>query len=434
MNTLIDLIVANQALVTSVVIMLLTVSLLYHFRKKLAYIIQEVDYQLPWVGRMSRLMRRRNHHPDADGWFPAELKVCADYHRFFRSFSVNQEFFNNCRAYLEKAAELHRRPKPWYLWSLIVVMIFAEAYGFSYVLAMSPWAFAQAAVRDVPFLAGSIALLLAVVAVFLTEKAGHDLYLNSAARRVRTDFAQRPDNAGLTLQPTHQSVRLEKPQNVDDGELQCLQALNRLSRRPDEISYLWPVIATVVIMGIAGGSTYIRHKAFERDLILQQQVVEQERAAASARIAVDPRLPRHLNEQSGLADQKARDDQIKTDEQGAWASFGMLAFIFVALQLVAIMLGYGFGFAGRESKHAWRVTHAFDDAADYRNYHLNRRLEISSHAQARLSDIQGRIRKWVERHPTGGDQIDAAKNAGKRTFLNYVAHIPSAAAVLDEER
>lgn len=422
MSTLFDFAAANQALVLSLVSVILVALLLYSVRRRLTYIFQEIDYHIPLFGRMSRLIRRRNHHPDGAGWFPAELKVCADYYRFFRRHDVDRNFFTARRTYLDKAGELNRRPKPWYLWVLIVVLIFAEAYGFSYVLAMTPWAFASAAVRDVPYLAGVIALLLAIVAIALTELAGEELYLNSAARRVRRDFATHPGNVGTAFQPSHR-VRLDDDQTVDDGQLHCIQTLNRLKRRPNQISYLTTTVAVIVIAGIACGSTYIRHKSFERDMIQQQQLAEQQRQADSARVTVGAKLPQSLARQAEEADKKAAQDQQRTDEEGAWGSFILLAFIFVALQAVAIMLGFKFGFAGQESETAWRATHAFDGPQEYVDYHLNRRAEIMNQAQVRLADIQGRIRKWVERHPTDGGQIEAAKNAGHRTFAVYVSRI-----------
>jgi hypothetical protein len=288
-------------------------------------------------------------------------------------------------------------------------------------------------VRDVPWLAGMIALLLAIIAVVLTELAGEELYLNAAARRVRRDFFGHPGHAGVPFQPSHR-VRLDDDQTVDDGQLHCIQTLNRLKRRPNEISYLMTIVAAVVIAGIASGSTYIRHKAFERDMIQQQQLAEQQRQADSARVTVAPRLPGHLAQQTVDADKKAAQDEQRTDEEGAWGSFILLAFIFVALQAVAIMLGFKFGFAGQESETAWRATHAFDGSQEYVDHHLNRRSEIMNQAQVRLADVQGRIRKWVERHPTDGDQIEAAKNAGHRTFAVYITRIAPALGLSGQDR
>jgi hypothetical protein len=433
MSTLVDLVVANQLLTGAVLTSVLLALLIYRVRRQLTYILQEIDYHLPLIGRASRLVRRRNHHPDKNGWFPAEFKVCADYYRFVRVHDVDRGFFNARRIYLGKVGELNRRPKPWYLWLLIVILIFAEAYGFSYVLALSPWAFASAAMRDIPWLAGSIAIVLAIAAVMLTEEAGKELYRNSAARRVRRDFASHPDNLTVAFQPSH-IVRLDDDQTVDDQKLHCIQTLNRLERRPNEISHLWTIVAVAYIVGIAGFSTYVRDKAFERDMIQQQQAADQQRQAARTKVTIAPQLPEHLVQGAERAGAKATVDAHDIDTEGAWGSFLMLAFIFIALQTVAIMLGFKFGFAGKESEIAWRATHAFDGPQEYMDYHINRRAEITNQAQARLADLQGRIRKWVERHPTGGDQIEAAKNAGHRTFAVYVRQIAPILNLSTQER
>jgi hypothetical protein len=414
---------ANQGLVFGCLGTLVVLLFIYYNRRRLAYILQEIDYHLPLIGRTARLMRRRNHHPDSNGWFPAETKVCADYYRFYRRHNPNRALFERCRAYLEKVGELHRRPKPFYLWLLIVVMIFAEAYGFTYVLAMTPWAFAQARLRDVPLLAGAIALLLAIVVVLLTDKAGRELHLNHMARRVRRDFAQNPGARNTALQPTTHQVRLEEPQDRDDNEPISIQALNRLQRRPNEISHLVPLLALVVILAIAALSTYVRYKAFERDQIDQQQVFEQERRISDARVTAGANLPQALRAQSQAADEKAQKDRAATDIEGAWSTFIMLAFIFVVLQIVATLTGYSFGFAGKESERAWWITHSFDSPEDYVIYHLNRRSEIANQAQVRLSDLQGRILRWVHHHPTNSEQLKQANAAGTRTFTGYAQTI-----------
>jgi hypothetical protein len=169
-------------------------------------------------------------------------------------------------------------------------------------------------------------------------------------------------------------------------------------------------------------------------MIQQQQLAQQQRTAANTRVTAAPKLPDHLAQQSNDADEKAAQDQRQTDEEGAWGSFILLAFVFVALQAVAIMLGFKFGFAGQESQAAWRATHAFDGPQEYLDYHLNRRAEIVNQAQVRLADIQGRIRRWVERHPTDGDQIEATKNAGHRTFAVYISRIAPLFGSTGQER
>jgi hypothetical protein len=85
------------------------------------------------------------------------------------------------------------------------------------------------------------------------------------------------------------------------------------------------------------------------------------------------------------------------------------------------MFGFKYGFAGSESEKAWRTTHTFDNLEDYEAFHINKRSDIANQAQSRLSDIQGRILKAVEKDPTGGPQIQAAANTGQRTFTAYIA-------------
>ena len=420
MNALSTFAQANTALVIFVGTIVLLSLVIYFNRHHLKYVWMEIDYKLPLVGRAARLMRRNNNRPDGSGWFPAETKVCSDYFRFFQQHTANRAHFENCRIYLEKAGELNRRPLPGYLAIMIAVLVVAEAYGFSYVLTL--WGFVQAAANDVPFLAASIAVLLAVVAVFITHAAGHEQYLNSMAKRVRRDFTHDPRNGGVPLQRSPHTVRLDTDQRADNGELPAIQALNRLERRPSEINHIWTIAATVFVIFIAVASTVIRLEAFKVSQIDEQQRTEEQFRADSGSVKVG-QIPQHLAQQSQAAASKTISDRAGADETGAWTTFMTMAAIFVAIQGVAVMLGFKYGFAGSESEKAWRATHAFDNPEDYEAYHNNKRAEIVNQAQARLSDIQGRILKAVEKDPTGGPQIQAAAHAGQRTFAVYATHI-----------
>jgi hypothetical protein len=85
----------------------------------------------------------------------------------------------------------------------------------------------------------------------------------------------------------------------------------------------------------------------------------------------------------------ANPNQLLAREYAALSSFWILATIFVVTQFVGVGVGYRYGFAGRESDTAYRLTNG---APDYESYYrpIARRMAI---ADSRLADLHGMMER-----------------------------------------
>jgi hypothetical protein len=194
-------------------------------------------------------------------------------------------------------------------------------------------------------------------------------------------------------------------------------------------------IATlVIVLLIAGAATYVRGQVLEKELtarvaLATQQIGQGNRPAADSMdmSAATVRLPDSDSASNDGADKKAVADEAALDRHGGWATFIILAFIFVFLQILGVIFGFKWGFAGKESARAFRDT----GSGRYSSYAAVREhyRRVADTAQARLAVLQQRIMKSNGVDGTIGAHL-------KKTFRDYMqeSRLQDEADRLDERR
>jgi hypothetical protein len=195
-----------------------------------------------------------------------------------------------------------------------------------------------------------IVFVLATILVWVTHRAGHQLY---RTRLLRSCFQQYqahsllPGGLGEGKRLfSSQVISLADPQSADDGEPPHVQCANRVMAYPgDRGNYSWVWITGLLVTVVAVGSVILRIQSL------------------------------HAMALDGAA--------TPAEETSALTGFLLLATIFVVTQLVSIGVGYSFGFGGRQSKEAYSETRG---SADYEAFFRPTRQRMSV-ADLRLATL-----------------------------------------------
>jgi hypothetical protein len=138
--------------------------------------------------------------------------------------------------------------------------------------------------------------------------------------------------------------------------------------------------------------------------------------------ASDPyaaQIPPDLVESQSKTD-VAVSDQIKDATlAGGWATFIVLAVIFVFLQVLGVLIGYKTGFAGKESNTAYKFSHKFKTRNEFEAYHERKRNLISQIAQRNLTKLQALMAKKLSQTATDKGMLRTLEGGNGRSFLAY---------------
>ena len=336
--------------------------------------LTDLLYRIPLVGKLARFSNDFAEQVPG-GWRNVELTLCRDYAR--HATSMSQDDFENHIEYLRKAHDLGRRPMPGWALALIVFLVAFEGLAFAYILGS--WISIDSSENERILFMLAIVAVLAIVLVFVTHTAGHQIYRTKLLKACFRAWKEKRGKQFYT-----RAVSLSEDQSVDDDEPMNVQCANRVVARYNDFgSYVWVWVALMFIAVIAVGATMLRLSTLEtsNDAELLANVFGDLGGAVSA------------PPQTGQPDRTA-----------AFVSFSILAVIFVVTQFVAIYFGFKYGFAGRESSDAYRETGGH---SNYRSYW--RRIQHNMNiANLRLQSLQRLLEERSE-------PID-----WKRNFFDFV--------------
>lgn len=345
-------------------------------------------YSFPLIGKIARLSKDSNKDTVDPTWFKAEKTLCRDYKQFIRI--QDEHDFNEKITYLTKAGDIGRRETPARVWMVTIVLVFAEAMGFSYVLAGYTLPGASENLQQLG--AYGIAFVLSVVLVVFTHKSGHELYRSNKIKHARQDWVE----GGRKGKTNTGTVALAKPQSIDDDQPGYVQLMNRTGVTLP--SYNLTIGVAIFVCLVAVLATYVRGQVLEKQLI--QQITSQSHSTAEINITLSQdglnmkatdssqriALPAEDAAANRNAEDKALADEVSIDRHGGWGTFIVLALFFVALQFLGVYFGHSYGFAGLESKGAFHATGAgrYTSYADVRQHYK----DIADAAQSKLEHLQ----------------------------------------------
>lgn len=336
---------------------------------KIRWKAMNYGYGFPVIGKTSRLSGDTKMDRSNPGWLKSERALCADYKKFIGVQSKAE--FERYISYLNRAGDTGRGTTPAFVWLLIVGLVIVEALGFSYVLAGFAVPGASAQVQ----LYGSIgiAFVISVLLVWFTHLSGAELFVNgvvSSARENWNNLGQKGNiSQGITVDISRN--------NEDDNDPGHAQALHRTRKK--KVSYPITVGTLVFVVIIAIGSTYVRSTVLEKQLIEDVSGVQTNYYG----------VPAELSESAIASESQAHEESLDLERKGGWTTFIILAVLFVFIQILGILFGYKWGFAGKQSK----VAYAGLGNGRYSTYEdvLQHKDVVIDEAQARLENLQQKL-------------------------------------------
>lgn len=395
------------ALAWSIVGLVLTLVVVAPLWQQLRWWRFNIGINFPLLGRIASLSRDASVDVAHPGWYTSERTLCQEYKNFVHV--QDEHDFNEKVSYLTKAGDNGRHSTPGWLWLLTVCMVFVEALGFSYVLAGYTIPGASENLQQTG--AYGIAFLISVILVAFTHFAGRELYKSGRIKHARREWVADK----CTFRLSTGTIPLAWLQTSDDGLPPYTQLCNRVGTHT---TYVVSISTLLIVLLIAGAATYVRGQVLEKELMARITLAGQHRdsgnQAATGGLDMSlnsVRLPDADAASDHSADMKAASDEADIDRHGGWATFIVLAFIFVFLQLLGVIFGNRWGFAGQNSAEAYR-----DIGGDrYSSYSAVREAyrRVADTAQARLAVLQQRIMADNINVGTSGKHLS-------KTFRDYI--------------
>ncbi len=334
---------ANWIVILSSVIIIAIVSWLIKWYSYNSYIvnfaIMNAFYNWPLIGRGSK--HKKDNTTDKK-WSAGEIKLCEDYYfEYHRMESLNDNYYNLCRDYLAKAEEIGRKPIPFLIWALLVVLVFAEAIIFGKLILTFVGEFSANEVKMFSLL---VAFLLAIILVWITDRTGAEWYKNSKISKIKVwQKSEDGDNKKVPIPNTQVSLQTSY---LDNNSPKYQQLLNRIKNLNAKVtrSYLFTIVAVILISSIAI-------------------------------IAFIQRATLNV-------------DTINETPYAAYATYIFFSLVFLFIQMIGIYVGYVYSFTSTEGKKAWYSIYKYNTSEEfYRPIYMHKEY-IKSQAQINLGKLQ----------------------------------------------
>lgn len=227
---------------------------------------------------------------------------------------ITEEEYKNCIKYMRKAGDLGRKPAPFWVWLIIMIILGYISYFFSLMLA--GYVIPGASEKSQSIVAMAIGFQVPIILVFFNFTGGAQLYRTSLLRKCHKQLKLN------NIEATAKYIALEDAQHADDGDSEWLQTISRVAKYPDDKgSYFLLIYGIFFAVLICIFSTYIRQQALLKYINTNVDATQ-------------------VNLSSSL-----------------FVSFG-LAFIF--FNIFSLYVGYKYSFAGRQSRQAYKEVKQYN--------------------------------------------------------------------------
>ena len=404
------------------------------------------SYNFPVIGKMSGLAKDIEGFDENHKWFYSEERLCRDYYNFYEKVDKDSESFDEAKAYLHAAGELGRKPTPTFIWVMIFALVVIEAFGFAYVLAGFTIPGASEATQQKGAI--GVAMMLAILLVWLTHLTGQELHKNTLIKKIRRWYKN--DNAGGSnwrdLKPDEQLITIDNTFD-DDKSPNYIRMLNRLDVNDKvKATYTKTLLTLLFIGAVAVGATYIRH------ITLQNEIASAHESAINifnddgGSPFGDASSDDDMGALFGDDDTKGAEDDLAAlfggdtpdtakpssnsaskltnedinNQKGGDATFVILGLLFVFIQILGIFFGMHYDYAGRESKEAYECLKGFSTKKAFLSYYERAKTQIARVAQKQLQKLQHKMNIINDNSGTDAETTAILRNNKDRTFKQYL--------------
>lgn len=418
MDELYAFLLAYRAIIGAAVLTAIFVILVIAWWDEVKLFFKSFLYSLPLVGKTRRLANDISVRKD--GWFASERTLCDDFAGDIRRIAADPEMYDRSKSYLGKVQELGRNELGILMRILLIAMVFVEALGFAYVLAgyTLPGASEQLQVQGSFF----IAFLISCVLVFLTHQSGQELHKRGLITKIRTWWMHDTSEDRADLVGRSNKVTLENDQ-IDDGDPAYLQILHRVDTnahvKPG--APMWTIIATIAIIGVAIGATYVRYETYQQEKTAETigATPPSSNSLFSLEGLQSEGLPDVLSQPQAEAENQAQSEQEGARDAANLTTYAILAAVFILIQIMGIGIGYKTGFAGKESLTARRIIRNFPSRTSYEAWYERKRDAIARVAQRHLSNLQARLTENAASNGVDKTHREVLQHSADRTFFDH---------------
>lgn len=363
-------------------------------------------------------------NPDMNGkWFHSENVVCRDYDEHYSKVHKDGDFYDACKEYLAIVGESGRRPLGAFMLLGLFGVLVLEAWGFSYT--MSGFIDLSASENTRVIMTGIVAIAFAVILAFLTHLMGHEIYRNGIIKRIRNNWqTDKTPKKPSSLDAISKDPEIGEESDVDNPMYK--RRLDRLDVSSPSVKHTFTTLAVLAIVIIGVIITFVRVKTLEVAQTQDTMCVAGDEGSSAGEVNFEdlyrnnPPPPPSAVEVSKAAREKGESEICKATKEGSWATFGMLAILFLVLQAFATWVSFKFGFVGKHSKVAWENTHKYKTKGQYETEMDSKARSIAQRAQKTLSNLQSRMAKKLSGE-TMNDRVDHLINtASERTFMDFL--------------
>jgi hypothetical protein len=361
-------------------------------------------YGVPLVGKLASLSRRVSPASDVEyrGWLQSEVTLGTDYKNHIHY--LPQSAFNLFRTHLSRSEDASRRPMPLWLLGILIILVAAEGFGFSYLVAGG---FAHDMSENARMV-GTVAIVvvLCIVLVMMTHAAGHHLYRNLLIQQCEKRWDESGRKADLQPNP---NIDIGNTHD-DDGQPAYSQCVNRIGTQRT-----WWVVYTVAAVILIFAVVQVALRVNDSLMALTRDTVGVTTESDQPQVPnfdAAP-MPDVIAKPQAQADHEADKELRHLRSDSGWLTSLALAFIYLITQATSIYAGYKYGFAGgKRSETAYEETRG---APIYTTYmkRVESWIEI---AERRMAALHQRIRDNANNHNVefGGSFITFLEKQGGR--------------------
>jgi len=371
-------------------------SILFSYRHYVAFQWLRFWCNVPLIGLVARLSRDAQTASGPE-WTRAERVLCAAFARFApEPAAVNR--FDKAMIYLQRVGEVGRAELHWSGWVVLAVLLLLEAASFG--LLLSDFLNETLPIRYKVWVGYSIGGVMAATLLALTHASGRQLYLNGLIRKARDWYLHRRiEEQEFTLRPI-QDVSLDNP-SADDNQPPYIQLISRVGYSGAFKPSYWMITFTLALVIGIGITGYMIRSASHEKASYQTATASEITNTAGA-----------FQFQEPFSSSISKPEVLAPDRAGATATFIAVSLLYLGLQALGVIVGFGHSFAGNETKAALKLLEGFSCRDDFLEWHRDRRSYVCDLAQSHVERLQRELLKM-------GNGIHSS-HFNSRTFREYL--------------
>ena len=294
----------------------------------------------------------------------------------------DKEVYEKAKNYMHKAGDLERRTLPFTLFAILIMLLFVEASGFSYVFSELMISDASEALLQKAMIFGGF--VVSIVLMFLTHFSGEELHKMSVLKAVDNEMASIDKEILLNDKNTYKKnkINLEHTHVDDKAKTVVIPQFNRMHQKffdwrnvKTVRRYYISIFTFILILSIGIGAMFVRFYVFEKDVDYYQSSIVNENTSFDIKTELyreqikgklelekqETDIPSYFTKQTELRDKYQRSSKIEAEKKASYVTYIVMMMVFFGIQAVGLIIGSRYSFVGEQSKKAYKLMKAYKE-------------------------------------------------------------------------